>query len=125
MDEAERVKLRAMIFDRENDEEADSQFPWKQMTPEEWVARHGHTVGCFSLHQYRYKNVELGQWIRRVHELLSFESRGRGALDVYRKQYLSPAEYDRVKEEIANEKWWGRPCGVLHNPPMQRSVPAV
>lgn len=103
MDEAEPAKLRAQIFDREHDAEADSQFPWKQMTPEEWVARHGHRVGCFSLHQYRYKNADLGQWVKRVYDLLSLESRGRGALDVYRKQYLSAAQYDRVQEEMANE----------------------
>lgn len=35
MDEAERAKLRAQIFDREYDAEADSKFPWKRMTPEE------------------------------------------------------------------------------------------
>ena len=105
MDEAERAKLRAQVFDREYDAEADAQFPWKQMAPEEWAARHGHTVGCFSLHRFRYKNAELGRWIARVYELLSLESRGRGALDVYRKQYLSPAEYDRVQKEIASERW--------------------
>ena len=104
-DEAERARLRALVYDREYDKEADAKFPWRQMTPEEWVARHGHTVGCFSLHRYRYRNVELGQWVRRLYELLSLEPRGRGALDVYRKRYLSSAEYGRVQEEIANEQW--------------------
>lgn len=105
VDEAERARLRALVYDREYDDEAEAQFPWRQMAPEEWVARHGHTVGCFSLNRFRYRNAELGQWVSRVYELLSLESRGRGALDVYRKQCLSPEEYDRVQNEIANERW--------------------
>jgi hypothetical protein len=102
MDKAERASLRALVFDRENDEAADSQFPWRQMIPEEWVARHSHTVGCFSLHRFRYRNAELGQWMRRVGDLLFS---GEEALDGYRKRYLSPAEYDRIQEEIANQRW--------------------
>ena len=104
-DEEERARFRAIAFDREYDEEAEAQFPWRRMTPEEWVARYGHTVGCFSLHRFRYRDAELGQWVRRVSELLSLGSRGRGALDVYRRRYLSPAEYDRVQEEIASQRW--------------------
>ena len=105
MTDAEHKQLRAQVFGRQYDERADAKFPWKQMSPEEWVARHGHRVGCFSLHRCRYRNSELGKWMRRLAELLSLESRGRGALDVYRKQHLSPAEYDRVQEEIAKQEW--------------------
>ena len=40
-----------------------------RMSPEEYVARHAHAVGCFSFHFYRYHDLALGAWVRRVGEL--------------------------------------------------------
>lgn len=86
-------------FDREYDERADAMFAWRRMTPEEWVARWGHTVGCCSLHRYRYRNPELGNWMRRLGELLTGDV-DEEEIDRYRRQYLTRDEYARVRREI-------------------------
>jgi hypothetical protein len=33
---------------------------YKNITPEEWAARHAHTVGCSSLGDFKYRDNELG-----------------------------------------------------------------
>jgi hypothetical protein len=59
-----------------------------QREPEEYVARHAHSLGAFAFHFYRFSNPELGAWVRRVGELLS----SREEVERCREQFLSPDE---------------------------------
>jgi hypothetical protein len=59
-----------------------------QLKPEEYVARHAHSLGAFSFHFYRFNDPVLGAWVRRVGELLASEE----AVKRCREQFLSPDE---------------------------------
>src|SRR5947199_2825273 len=62
-------------------------------SPEEYVARHAHALGCFSFHLYRYRDAALGAWMRRVADLLSTE----GAVERCRQRFLSAEELAAVR----------------------------
>jgi hypothetical protein len=64
-----------------------------RLHPEEYVARHSHEWGCFSFHFYRYGDVELGNWIRSVGELLFKD----GEVERCRMLYLTPTELAEVR----------------------------
>ena len=70
-----------------------------QLTPEEYVARHAHSLGAFSFHFYRFSDPGLGTWVRRVGELLSSEE------DVQRcrRQFLSPDELALARQHEAED----------------------
>jgi hypothetical protein len=64
-------------------------------SPEEYVARHAHALGCFSFHFYRYRDAALGAWERRVGELLSNEA----GVERCRQRFLSPVELATVRQQ--------------------------
>jgi hypothetical protein len=64
-----------------------------RMSPEEYVARHAHALGCFSFHFYRYRDPALGAWVRRVGESLSTE----GEVERCRRRFLSVEELAAVR----------------------------
>ena len=68
-----------------------------RMAPEEYVARHGHALGCFSFHFYRYRDAALGTWVRRVAELLSTEEE----VERGRQRYLTSEELATVRRQEA------------------------
>jgi hypothetical protein len=69
------------------------------LSPEEYVARHAHAWGCFSLHLYRYQDPALGAWVRRVGELLSTE----GEVERCRQRFRSPEELATVRRQQAED----------------------
>jgi hypothetical protein len=73
-------------------------FPYRSVTPEEYVARHSHNIMCFGLDQREYPDPEFNRWIRRVGELL----RSREETDRCRREILSPEEYAAVQQAIAD-----------------------
>ncbi len=84
-------------FDEEGDWMARQFFSPEdlRLSPEEYVARHAHALGCFSFHFYRYRDPALGAWVRRVAELLSTE----GEVERCRQQFLSPEELATVHRQ--------------------------
>jgi len=55
--------------------EADEWFeligiPWREISPEEYAARHSHNIYCLSLEHLRFRDPELATWARRFHEIL-------------------------------------------------------
>jgi len=66
-----------------------------RMSPEEYVARHAHALGCFSFHFYRYRDPALGAWVRRVGELLSTEEE----VERCRQRFLSSEELATVRRQ--------------------------
>lgn len=70
-----------------------------QLTPEEYVARHAHSLGAFSFHFYRFSDPGLGTWVRHVGELLSSEEEVQRC----RGQFLSPDELAQVRQHEAEE----------------------
>jgi hypothetical protein len=71
-----------------------------RLSPEEYVARHAHALGCFSFHFYRYRDPALGAWVRRVGELLSTEDE----VERCRRQFLSAEELATVRQQ-EREGW--------------------
>jgi hypothetical protein len=68
-----------------------------RLSPEEYVARHAHTLGNFSFHLYRYRDPALGDWIRRVAEILCTKEE----IERCRERYLSPNELAATRESEA------------------------
>jgi hypothetical protein len=68
-----------------------------RMSPEEYVARHAHSLGCFSFHFYRYRDATLGAWVRRVGEILSTEQE----VEQCRQRFLTPEELATVRRQEA------------------------
>jgi hypothetical protein len=65
------------------------------LPPEEWAARHGHTVGSSSFADYRYAARGLDDWIQRVHAVL----RSPALLERVRDTFLTPAEREAIERE--------------------------
>ena len=88
-------------FDAEGDEIAQRFFSPSdlRLSPEVYVARHGHTWGCFSFHLYRYHDPALGAWVRQVGELLSADDEAERC----RRQFLSPEELATVRRQQAED----------------------
>lgn len=59
-----------------------------QRPPEEYVARHAHSIGAFSFHLYRFADPALGTWVRRVGELLD----SRELIELCRATFLTAEE---------------------------------
>ena len=68
-----------------------------QLSPEEYVARHAHSLGCFSFHFYRYRDPGLGAWVRRVGEIMSAD----GEIERCQEKFLSADELMSVRQQHA------------------------
>ncbi|HEY6463136.1 MAG TPA: hypothetical protein VIY73_23360 [Polyangiaceae bacterium] len=73
-----------------------SRWRGEGLPPEEWAARHGHTVLESSFADYRYAARGLDEWIQRVHAVL----RSPALLQRSRETFLTQAERDRIDEEV-------------------------
>ena len=78
-------------------------LPYQEMSPEEYVARHGHGWGCFSLDLHRYRDPEIEAWVRRLGELMHDVR----AMERCRRLYLSADEYAQVQRELADAQLYG------------------
>lgn len=66
------------------------------MTPELYAAKRAHMVGCFSLHEYSYRDSELDRWISRFGEIHDDPQQ----LDECRRKHLSEKEYEETNQFI-------------------------
>jgi DNA-binding response OmpR family regulator len=84
---------------RDIDEDSAKELFKVGMSPEEWVARHSHGVGCSSFDQFTYRDKQLQAQVDNIHRLMRAGSKTIGE---FRKKYLSPEEIKRI-EEIEKE----------------------
>lgn len=66
------------------------------MPPELYAARRAHLVGCFSFHEYSYRDTELDRWISRFGEIYDDGQK----LDACRRKHLTKAEYEETKQFV-------------------------
>lgn len=64
------------------------------LCPGEWVARHGHQVGCWSLDESKYADTALEAWIAEVTTLLHA---GAKTWQLLREQYLTQKEIREIE----------------------------
>ena len=95
--EAFRQRSLDRLARRFGDEAIKAHFRYKTMSPEEYAARVSHTVGCYNYHTFQYRDPEVGAWARRLGEILTDPDEA----DRCRREHLTPAEYQRVQERIA------------------------
>jgi hypothetical protein len=74
-------------------------FPYEDMSPEEFAARHASGILCFSLHERRYRDATFDAWIQRLAEIL-FDW---NVVNACRKKYLTPEELQRQLERDQEE----------------------
>lgn len=63
---------------------------------EEYAARFAHTIYCFSLGDYRYRDSASDAWIRKLAAIL-FRQEGAPSLEDLRAKYLTPEERARIE----------------------------
>jgi|GEM_PF-1937746 len=68
------------------------------LTPEEYAARHAHEWGLFSFHRFRYRDPNLGAWIRRLGEIIEDDTQ----VEKYKQQFLTPKEIAEIEVESAD-----------------------
>jgi hypothetical protein len=78
------------------DEVARDLFPYRDISPEEYAARHAHQVGCFSLDRHHYNDPELASWFGRLGTIF----RDLDELERCRRTFLTTAEYAAIRQEI-------------------------
>ena len=91
------VRRRAAHMSATSEQQLVKQFPWNQISPEEYAARNSHLIGAFAFDEFKFKNLEFQKWIVRLGSTL----RDAEKLEEYRKKYLSPKEYRKVKQAMA------------------------
>lgn len=69
-------------------------------TPEEYAARYAHRWHCFSLHEVRYFDPALDEWIGRLGDILH-QQNGAPSLNDLRSQYLSAEEREEIETQYA------------------------
>jgi hypothetical protein len=92
----------ASRYDCEGDDLARQFFTAEELrlSPEEYAARQAHRWGCFALHLYRYRDAQLGAWVRRFHALCV----APGEVERCRQAHLTEAEIAQVRLE-EDEPW--------------------
>ena len=75
--------------------EALSIFPFETMSPEEYVARHGHMVWFASYEEYRYRSAAFDVWINEMYRIL----RDIDNLQSVRLRYCTEEEIEQQKRE--------------------------
>jgi len=56
---------------------------YKQMSPEEYAGRYGHTIYCSSFDTFRYRDTDLQAWIYELHAILRDPNRARACQSRY------------------------------------------
>jgi hypothetical protein len=78
-------------------------FHYREVSPEEYVARHSHQIECFSLDRHDYIYPELGNWLRRLGQIL----RGPTEVGRCRRSFLTQAEYETVQQDVEDTIMYG------------------
>ncbi|BBC26535.1 hypothetical protein ABRG53_4278 [Pseudanabaena sp. ABRG5-3] len=68
------------------------------ISPDEYAARWAHNVYCFSLDQYRYRDVVLQSWIHSLDAILS-QKNGAPNLSDLRAKFLTPEEIQEIQDQ--------------------------
>lgn len=71
------------------------------VSPDEFAARFGHTLGTFSMDQYRYRAPEVEQWVHRLGHIL-FQRPGSPRLADLRARYLTAEERQAIEDQKAS-----------------------
>ena len=71
----------------------------RQLSPEEYIARHAHVWLCFSYHHYKFADENLGSWVRKVGQLLISDE----AVARCREKFLTVTELAEVRRREAEE----------------------
>jgi hypothetical protein len=88
------------LADPQREEMAEQLFPeYKEMSPEEWAARFGHTVGCSSFDDYSYRNPELHDWVHKLHHIFRYN---HGQIEDFKLKYLSAEEIEIIESKRDN-----------------------
>jgi len=67
------------------------------LSSEEYAARQAHNILCFSLDQYRYRDVVLQEWIHSLGAIL-FQRTGAPNLNDLRAKFLTAEEIQEIQE---------------------------
>lgn len=57
------------LADPSRERDAEELFPHREMSPEEYAAKHRADWYCFSYDDYRYRDAELERWIHRLGDI--------------------------------------------------------
>jgi hypothetical protein len=68
------------------------------LSPDEYAARWAHNIYCFSLDQYRYRDVVLQAWIHTLGAIL-FQKNGAPNLNDLRAKFLTNEEIQEIQEQ--------------------------
>jgi hypothetical protein len=72
------------------------------LSPDEYAARWAHNIYCFSLDQYRYRDVVLQAWIHALGAIL-FQKNGAPNLNELRAKFLTVEEIQEIQEQEYEE----------------------
>jgi hypothetical protein len=72
------------------------------LSPDEYAARWAHNIYCFSLDQYRYRDVVLQAWIHTLGVIL-FQKNGAPNLNDLRAKFLTNEEIQKIQEQEYEE----------------------
>lgn len=87
------------VDDEYDDQLAEEIFPWRDQTPEQFVAHNWLRFGACSISRYPFRNKELHRWVRRFEEILH----DTALIEECRQTHLTPTErreQDAVLREI-------------------------
>lgn len=66
-------------------------FPWKDCSPEEYMAKHGLGLGAFSKKHMTFKDKEMEGWARRLEEVFNDPKE----IEAAKRKFLTPEELER------------------------------
>lgn len=67
-------------------------FPFRDLSPDVWAARHAHEVRWFNFHQFRYRDRLLDAWLCSLGRLLTSPTE----LEAARRRHLSHPERFKI-----------------------------
>lgn len=72
------------------------------LSPEEYAARWAHSIWCFSMDDYRYRDEHLHVWIHALGAIL-FERPGAPTLAELRERFLTAEEREAIRRRSLEE----------------------
>lgn len=82
----------------ETEARAKEHYPYREMSPEEYVARRAHLILCFGDWKFKYRDKALESWLQQVYVHLH----DRAKREECRERFLSQqerAEFRRIEQE--------------------------
>ena len=71
-------------------------FPWKEVSPEEYMAKHALGLGAFSTSHMNFKNKDMERWAHRLEEIFHDPVQIKAAED----KFLTPEEKAQQAEQL-------------------------